>query len=42
VTVIFLSATFGAPSQTGTPTLILRQKIWDMQNQQLIEERTPS
>jgi hypothetical protein len=29
VTVIFLSATFGVPSQTGTPTLILHQKIWD-------------
>jgi hypothetical protein len=42
VNVIFLSATFGVPSQTGTPTLILRQKIWDMQNQQLIEEQCPA
>jgi hypothetical protein len=39
VNVIFLSATFGVPSQTGTPTLILRQKIWEMQYQQLIEEQ---
>jgi hypothetical protein len=31
VNVIFLSATFGVPSQTGTPTLIVRQKIWEMQ-----------
>ena len=43
MSVIFLRFYFrGCRLETGTPTLILRQKIWDMQNQLLIEEQRPA